>query len=206
MIIKVLGSIPKRVTLACSGGPDSMAALDFLRMGKREVSVIHFDHGTDHASEARDLVISYCKSHNIPFTIHYIEGQPSPGESMEAWWRDRRYEVINNIEGTVVTGHNLNDVAEWWIFTALRGNPCLMPRSCKNTIKPFLLTEKKSMETWCKNKGVPFVIDPSNGHMKFSRNRIRQKILPEALMINPGLLKVMRKKLRARQENYEFKN
>ena len=206
MIIKILGSIPNRVTLACSGGPDSMAALNFLRAGRKEVKVVHFDHGTSHSSDARRLVTNYCKSHDIPFAIHYIKGKPSPGESVEAWWRERRYEVINKIEGVVVTGHNLNDVAEWWIFTALRGNPCLMPRSCKNTIKPFLLTEKSSMITWCRNKNVPFVIDPSNEHMRFSRNRIRQKILPEALMINPGLLTVMRKKLKLRQENHEYKN
>jgi len=206
MLIKILGPIPRKVTVACSGGPDSMAVLDFLRAGRKDVDVIHFHHGTEQASAARNLVTRYCKDHKIPVTIHYIKGKPPPGASLEAWWREKRYEIINKIEGTVVTGHNLNDVAEWWIFTSLRGNPKLMPRACKNTIKPFILTEKKSMESWCKNKSVPFIIDPSNGQFRFSRNRIRHRILPEALEVNPGFLTVMRKKLKVRQQESEYKD
>ena len=51
-MINILGSIPKKVTVACSGGPDSMAVLDFLVKGKKDITVAHFNHGTDHGNEA----------------------------------------------------------------------------------------------------------------------------------------------------------
>ena len=53
-MIRILGNIPNQVTVACSGGPDSMAIIDFLRKGRKGVTVAHFDHGTDHGISARD--------------------------------------------------------------------------------------------------------------------------------------------------------
>ena len=46
LMIKILGNLPAKVYVACSGGPDSMAVLDFLVRGKREVTVAHFNHDT----------------------------------------------------------------------------------------------------------------------------------------------------------------
>jgi tRNA(Ile)-lysidine synthase TilS/MesJ len=58
-MIKLLGKIPNTVTLACSGGPDSMAALDFLMRGRKRVKVAHFDHGTEHGSKARKILAEF---------------------------------------------------------------------------------------------------------------------------------------------------
>jgi len=197
-MIKLIGKVPSDIYVACSGGADSMAALDFLSNSKRKITVIHFDHGTEYGSIARKVVRSYCESSKIDMVVHEIKGSPGKNESLEAWWRDQRYEVLNSLDKTVVTGHNLNDVAEWWIFTSLRGNPRLMPQSTLNVIKPFLLTEKKSLELWCDRNDIQYAIDPSNFGNRFSRSKIRQKIMPEALSINPGFLTVMSKKIKER--------
>ncbi len=45
-MIRLITPIPQRVCVAVSGGSDSMAALDFVVRGGREVRVLHFDHGT----------------------------------------------------------------------------------------------------------------------------------------------------------------
>tara|TARA_Y100000310_G_scaffold9417_1_gene9841 strand:+ start:23739 stop:24347 length:609 start_codon:yes stop_codon:yes gene_type:complete len=194
-MIRLIGKIPNSCYVSCSGGPDSMAALDFVIRGRRKPTVIHFDHGTDHASDARELVEKYCYDKQVKLIVHEITGSPSKGESQEAWWRDRRYEVLNALGGIVVTGHNLNDVAEWWIFTSLRGNPCIMPYQTKNVIKPFIPTHKEILENWCIRKNIPFVCDPTNFGKRFARSRIRHNIIPEALEVNPGFLTVMSKKI-----------
>ena len=63
--INQLFRTPIEVTLACSGGPDSMAILDFLRQGRKKIQVAHFNHGTDQSDEAEDVVKFYCKQYDI---------------------------------------------------------------------------------------------------------------------------------------------
>jgi tRNA(Ile)-lysidine synthase TilS/MesJ len=41
---------------------------------------------------------------------------------------------------------------------------------------------------------VPFLNDPSNDDNKYIRNLIRHEILHQALKVNPGLFKVLKKK------------
>ena len=54
-MIKVQSKLPKKLYLACSGGVDSMAALDFLRR-KHDIKVLHFNHGTAHGDLAERFV------------------------------------------------------------------------------------------------------------------------------------------------------
>jgi len=183
-----------------------MAALHFFMTGKRDISVLHFDHNTSHSKKARVLVEGFCHKHKIPISVHEILGAPDSGDSLEAWWRDRRYEVINKLNHTAVTGHNLNDAAEWWIFTSLRGNPRLMPYRTGNVIKPFLLTKKDDLEAWCKKHKIPYVVDPTNHGTRFARSRIRHNIMPEALGICPGFLGTISKKIKDRRDQEKLDN
>ena len=199
--IDFLGKIPNKVTLACSGGPDSMAVLDFLRSGRKEVTVAYFHHGTAHGDVAFDFLKGYCLENNIPFVHSKISSGMKPKSmSSEEWWRSERYMFFDSIPGKKITCHHLNDVAEWWIFSSLNGNPRLIPYQNGDVIRPFLLTPKESFIDWCKRKNVPYVTDPGNTDLKFARSRIRNMIMPEALSVNPGLLKVLKKKLIKQKE------
>ena len=193
--IDFLGSIPRNITLACSGGPDSMAVLDFLIKGRKNVTVAYFDHGTDHGETAREFLVDFCEKNNIAIKLGAISNAKPKEKSLEEWWRDERYDFLNSIPGKKITCHHLDDVAEWWIFSSLNGNPRLIPYENGNIIRPFLLTPKEALVSWCKRKTVPFVTDPGNKNLRFARSRIRHNIVPEALKINPGLLKVLKKKI-----------
>jgi tRNA(Ile)-lysidine synthase TilS/MesJ len=96
----------------------------------------------------------------------------------------------------------LDDSVENWIFTALNGQPRLIPYSRDYVIRPFLVVRKVELISWCNSKGVPYLIDPSNSDVKYARNRIRNLIVPQAEMINPGIYKVVRKKI---LEEYDAK-
>ena len=194
--IDILGEIPRDVTIAVSGGPDSMAALSFLLHGRKNITVAYFDHGTHHGFEALTFLKDYCYKLDLPLVTGSICDEDKPKDkSLEEWWRDERYAFLNTIPGKKITCHHLNDVAEWWIFSSLNGNPKLIPYENGDIIRPFLLTPKESLVSWCRRKTVPFVIDPGNKNLRFARSRIRNKIVPEALKINPGLLKVLKKKI-----------
>ena len=195
-MIKLLGRLPRNPVLACSGGPDSMAALDFLVLGKKSVTVAYFDHGTKHGAEAREFLQDYCSENSLNIKIESIAGSKPSDESWEEWWRNERYEFLNSIPGTKITAHHLNDVAEWWIFTSLNGYPRLIPYQNGSVIRPFLATRRQTLESWCTRKSVPFVLDPSNEDNRFARAKIRNKIMSHALDINPGFLTVLEKRVR----------
>jgi tRNA(Ile)-lysidine synthase len=94
----------------------------------------------------------------------------------------------------VVTAHHLDDAVETWVFTSLHGESRLIPYSRGNVIRPFLLTPKSELVSWCERRGLAWSEDPSNTDTAYMRNLIRHKILPEALKVNPGLRTVVRKK------------
>ena len=68
-MIKILGKLPRTVAVSCSGGPDSMAAVDFLLRSRRNISIIHFDHGTDHGHMASKFIEKFCKDKGLHLTI-----------------------------------------------------------------------------------------------------------------------------------------
>ena len=200
-MIRIIGDIPLEITIAASGGADSMAVLDFLRRGKRSVSVGHIDHGTIFGRHARKIVEKYCLEHGLPLKIHSIEVDPPQGSSMEEFWRNERYKVFSKCENKVITAHHANDSLEWWIMTSAHGTPRIIPYQNKNVIRPFLLTTHKEFVSWCENKKVPYLDDPGNEDPKYMRSLVRSKIVPLMQEVNPGLIKMIRKKIKKEIED-----
>jgi len=199
-MLNIIGKIPRNVTVAVSGGADSMAVLDFLK-NSHEVTVAYYHHGTEHGEEALDLVRKYCTLHELPHIIGKISRERKKEESQEEYWRNCRKDFFNNtLSGTVVTAHHLQDQIEWWIFTSLHGKPRLIPYSNQNVIRPFITTSKQELRKWCVRKDIPFLDDPSNVDRKYMRSIIRNDILPHCLLVNPGLEKTIRKLIAERQE------
>jgi len=202
-MIKLLGNIPNKIAIAISGGPDSMAAIDFLSNNtKREITALHFNHGTDHAQVAEQFVRKYCDDRGVPLVTGGVLREIEPGESREAYWRSERYGWFTSWHHQhrippipIITCHHLDDAVETWIFTSLHGNSRLIPYKRDNFIRPFLSTRKDDLTEWCKRRGVPFLTDPSNKDTAYMRNYIRHVLLPNALMVNPGLHKVVKKKV-----------
>jgi tRNA(Ile)-lysidine synthase len=194
-VIRLLGEITKaKFGLACSGGVDSMAVLDFLVSGRYYPHVLYFNHNTEHGNEAESFITEYCKEKGLELTIGRTELKPTSNK--EKIWSDLRYEFFSKFEFPVMTCHHLDDCVETYIFTMLRGFQSVIPYRRGNVIRPFLLNEKSVFENWCKRKKVPFIQDYSNFSLDYSRNRIRHNIVPEALEVNPGLKKVIKKMIK----------
>ena len=194
-MIKLLGNIPKsEFGLACSGGVDSMAILDFLSRSNYNPHVLYFNHNTDHGDEAEKFITEYCNKKGFKLTVGRTEAKPSSNK--EKVWSDLRYEFLGQFNVPVITCHHLDDSIETYIFTMLRGFQSVIPYQKGNVIRPFLLNEKSVLEDWCKRKKVPFIQDESNFSLDHSRNHIRHIIVPEAMKVNPGFKTVVRKMIK----------
>ena len=89
-MIRIIGKIPKRVTVACSGGVDSMVFVDFLLKGNRKVDLAYFNHDTGHSREAERFVKQYAAKNNLILTVGRVRGSKG-SRSLEEFWRDERY-------------------------------------------------------------------------------------------------------------------
>jgi len=196
MSVQVINALPREVGVAVSGGVDSMVALHFLRQ-KHQVTAIHFCHAESATAEAEyAFVAKHCQEHKIPLLLGYQITTRPPGASREAYWRHDRYQYFHSIRMPIVTGHHLDDAVEWYLFTAFNGEGYFMEYQNQNVIRPFLGTTKSEIIAYADKHCVPFIEDPANHDPNFAaRNRIRHNILPEVLRVNPGLFKVVKKRV-----------
>ena len=196
-MIRIIGKIPKRVTVACSGGVDSMVFVDFLLKGNRKVDLAYFNHDTGHSREAERFVKQYAAKNNLILTVGRVRGSKG-SRSLEEFWRDERYEFLESLGSNyIITCHHLDDVVETWLFTSFHGESKLIPHKRGDKIyRPFLMTEKSSILNYANRKVIDWIEDPSNRMTKnIMRNHIRHNVMPQVLKVNPGIRKTIRKKL-----------
>jgi tRNA(Ile)-lysidine synthase len=183
-MLRLSGRIPRELAVACSGGVDSMAALDFLRRSRR-VTAVFVDHGTEASRQGAAVVSAYCHEHEIPMWVYRIDNSQKPRDSSwEEFWRDQRYQEFLRLDT--------------WIWTSCHGHPRVIPWRRGTVIRPFLQCTKQALESWCQRKGVEWTEDPSNQDVSYTRNLIRREVMPQILRVNPGIGRVV---LRRVQDN-----
>ena len=193
-MIKLQGKLPRNLFVACSGGIDSMAALDFLRRN-HEVTVCYFDHGTDHSRRAFDFLVEYTAQQSLPLMHSKILRDKHKDESWEEFWRNQRYQFLHKLRGPVVTAHHLDDCVETWVMSSMHGTGKWIPYRRDNVVRPFRLNRKRELELWANLKSVPHIEDDSNRDTCYTRNYVRHEMMPHVLRVNPGIHKTIRKKV-----------
>ena len=186
-------SIPNKCYLAFSGGADSLGALGFLLQGRRDVELLHFNHGT----ALSHLFQEHCEKIAVDLGLKiHVDGLPqhaSPplNRSLEDWWRECRYGFLDRFDSSpVITAHHLDDCVETYVFNSLHGKVGNIGLTRGNVIRPFLSFRGDHLRSFIP-KDVKVFEDPSNYDIRFMRNRIRSRVVPELLQINPGLHKVV---------------
>lgn len=199
-MIKLLGTVPKKITIALSGGVDSMVLLDFLSR-KHSVDAAFFDHGTEASRSAKEFVVEECKKRGIVLTLGKMH-QVHRGreQSPEEHWREERYHFLDQFT-VVATAHHLDDVVETWIWSSLHGTSSLLPYQRRNVIRPLLLNRKGDLVKWAEDKNVRWSEDASNNDFSYTRNYIRHQLMPGVLRVNPGIHTMLKKRLVERQQN-----
>lgn len=193
----IQNKLPREVYVACSGGVDSMAVVDFLS-SNHKVNILFFDHGTESSRKAKNFLGDYISPYSEKgksFKVETVKRLKSTSESWEEYWRNERYEWFHSFSVPIITCHHLDDCVETWIWSSFHGQGKIIPYKNQNVIRPFRLNKKTEFVNWCRNKKVPWIEDSSNQDVKYMRNYIRHEIVPKALVVNPGLATVIRKKV-----------
>ena len=167
------------VTLAVSGGVDSMVMLDVLVQTKpshrANLQVVTFDHGFRAESVAEvQFVYQVCQTYDIPCIIKSLNLAPGPSKQERA--RNARRDFLSQFDGVIATAHHASDQAETVLFRMLRGSGLdglkgMSPRSDR-WVKPLLMEFKGAIVEYANERHIEWKEDPSN--MTSTRGTIRQ--------------------------------
>jgi tRNA(Ile)-lysidine synthase len=190
-MIKLTVPLPKQVTVAFSGGVDSCAVVDFLSR-KHDVSCAYFHHSTEHSNRALNFVSKFCEDRNLPLFLGVLNRDKPKSMSQEEFWREERYQYFAT-HGPIITCHHLDDCVETYIWSSLHGTPKVIPLTRNNVLRPFLTTRKQDLVYWCESHNVPWIEDESNKNSRYTRNYIRNEMMPHVLKVNPGIHTLVKK-------------
>ena len=192
---------PQTVAVAYSGGRDSTAllhatAVNALSTGCHVVA-LHVHHGLSvHADAwlqhgAEQCAAWTAKGMPVRFVAQRLTSRPAPGDSVEAWARQARYQALRQMaidEGAniVLLAHHRRDQAETLLLQALRGagTPGLssMPKQALRQgltwARPWLQLPRESIEKYVAVHGLMHIEDDSNADTRFARNRLRCNVWP----------------------------
>ncbi len=193
--------------LAVSGGVDSTAlALILHFLGPRlycRFQAVHLDHGI--RPESRDdvrHVKRFCAAlhipcnterHDVPHLARELcQGLEHAGRTARKRFFSRMLEASG--AAWIVTGHQLNDLAEDQLMRQLRGTgwPALggmrglVPE--ERLLRPLLLTPRATILEFLNALGVSWREDSMNQDPGCLRNRVRARIVPAMLDENPDYL------------------
>lgn len=193
-MINMTMRIPAEVAVGWSGGVDSMAVVDFLSR-RHKLTVIYVNHHTPHSEYVSSQAKSLLERYDVDFYEHSIDPIIPKDRSVEEHWRMERYKAFHSYDMPVITCHHLDDCVETWIWSSLNGQGKIIPETNGNVIRPFRPTPKSKFIEWAQRKDVKWIEDNSNKDNKYIRNYIRNEMMPHVLKVNPGIQKVIKKKV-----------
>lgn len=193
-MIKIQGNISRQAYVACSGGVDSMAVIDFLSR-KHDVTAVFFHHGTETSEDAYEFLTEQFSNTNVDLRVGKIVREKNKNESQEEYWRNERYDFFRTFDEDIITCHHLDDCVETWVWSSMHGEGKIIPYRNGNVIRPFRENRKQEFVNWCVRNNVKWIEDKSNEDTKYMRNFIRKDVMPKIEVINPGIYKVIKKKV-----------
>lgn len=200
----------ERFVLAVSGGRDSMALLHVVAhhvpRARERTCVATFDHGirSEAAAEVA-FVQAWCAQHGIRCEVGAGDAPAlvASGGNLEAAARELRYAFLARVAAEwgaalIVTAHHADDQAETVLLHVLRGASLdgLMgmrvrsphPQQPQLTLlRPLLRVPRSAINAYVQAHNVPHVEDSSNTDTDYTRNYLRQTVMPLLAQINPQL-------------------
>lgn len=213
----------RKIAIAVSGGPDSMALLHMVQaaMPRTAIHALTLDHGLRNESAQEAKRIGAWITDWARVTHHILKWNGDKPESgiMEAA-RDARYDILckwcgrNGIKQLWVA-HHAGDQAETFLFRLAHGSGVdglsgmadisAYRNSGVDLIRPLLHLTKDEILAYCTKMKIPFITDPTNTNMKYARARLRQALpLLEAEGLSEKRLARTATRLRQAREALDF--
>ena len=194
-----------RLVIGVSGGADSVCLLHMLcrirEEYRLELFAVHVNHGLRGEEAGRDerFVVSLCEKMQVPCQVVTFDIREEAKRlrcSEEEAGREMRYrsflEAARQQGGTkIAVAHHMEDNAETVLFRAFRGTgitglagiapvSTLQADDALRIVRPLLCCTRAEVEAYLEKAGQAYCTDSTNLDSVYSRNRIRNEILPIA--------------------------
>ena len=195
----------KNIVVGLSGGADSVCLLYVLAALRKKLGLqlcaVHVHHGLRGVEADADeaYVRDICRAWDVPLKAMRIDAAALAkqwGIGCEEAGRRARYEIfeeclqeMGGCRGAIAVAHHRDDCAETLLFHMFRGTgldgmagirPMRKTERESMIIRPLLETGKTEIESFLQEKGISWRIDSTNTGEDYTRNRIRNRVLPYA--------------------------
>ncbi len=185
------------LAVGLSGGADSTALLwACAERWPGQVRAIHVHHGLQSAADDFERhCVGLCARLQVPLVVQRVDGRPAPGQSPEDAARIARYKAFEGVALTsqaipaiqsIALAQHADDQVETLLLALSRGAgvaglaamPAFWQRHGLDWHRPLLRVAGAELRAWLQARGESWVEDPSNQDERFTRNRIRARLLP----------------------------
>jgi tRNA(Ile)-lysidine synthase len=182
--------------VALSGGADSTALLVACAIRwQGRVHAVHVHHGLQGAADGFEAhCVILCERMQVPLVVQHVNAAHAVGESPEDAARKARYRALtealqNNWDGQIkhmVLAQHADDQVETLLLALSRGAglpglacmPAVAERHGVTLHRPWLEVPGFVVREALKAAGETWVEDLTNTDTRYTRNRIRAKLLP----------------------------
>lgn len=185
------------LAVAYSGGVDSTALLlACARQWPGQVRAVHVHHGLQAAGDDFERhCLDFCSRLQVPLLVQKVDARHAPGQSPEAAARHARYKAFEAFAQmnqaqmaiqTIAIAQHADDQIETLLLALSRGAglPGLSAMAAQwqrgglTYCRPLLQVSRADILAWLQAQDTSFIEDPSNVDERFTRNRIRARLLP----------------------------
>lgn len=196
---------PLPLAVAFSGGADSTALLQACaQRWPGQVRAIHVHHGLQAAADGFAAhCTELCARWQVPLAVLQVDARHRRGESPEDAARQHRYAALarqaqagwEQPMAAIALAQHADDQVETLLLALSRGAgvaglaamPAQWQRHGLDWLRPLLDVAAADIRTWLQQQGTPWIEDPSNTDLRYTRNRIRAQLMPALEQAFPGL-------------------
>ncbi len=185
-----------KIGVAVSGGKDSMCLLHYLHSISKEKNfeciAITIDHSLrENSAKDAQFVVNYCNKNGIKVYMYKVNAErlsKDKGLTIEAAARECRFRIFKalinkKIINKIALGHHMQDQAETILLNIFRGSGITGASGMDVVrdgiyLRPLLNTSKTEIMAYINANDIPYVEDETNESNDYSRNYIRNMIMP----------------------------
>lgn len=188
------------ILVAFSGGLDStvlLHAVSAFPQLKSKLTAVHVHHGL---SPHANAWLKHCESLSSQWQIPFVGARVQVDDSanIEERARKARYTFLQSLlqkDDCLLLGHHQDDQAETLLLNLFRGAgidglsamPEIKALGVGQACRPLLAFTRKQLSLYADLHQLPYIEDESNSDSSYSRNFLRQDILPLLQERWPGL-------------------
>ena len=192
----------KNLLIAISGGIDSVVLTHLFHKLHFKISLAHCNFSLRGKESNEDEVFVRALGEKLEIQTHTIKFDTQAyaeekGISTQMAARDLRYDWFQKIAKEknidyIITAHQKDDVLETFLINFTRGTGLDgltgIPEIHGNIVRPFMIFTRNEILIYATKKKIAWREDRTNSSIRYVRNKIRHKVVPVLIELNPNLL------------------